>query len=113
MGVQVTIRPHRVTDERGRDVEFDQYQILVGQRVMGYLGKLPGCVPKLVVRDVPQDVLSAINAAAAKVLGGETSAAVSLQPIGVDPAKEPVSPPPPTDAADDAELEAELAAPAE
>lgn len=105
MPVQVTIRPHVVVDTNGRRVEFDQFQILVGQRVMGYLGKKPGCTPKLVARDVPEDLLRAIHAAAEQVLGMAEPAVVS-QPIGEGPA--PDQPPPPTVPADDADLEASL-----
>jgi hypothetical protein len=64
MGVQITIRPHVVRNAKGEEVEFDQFQILCGQRVCGYLGKLPSCLPKLVVRELPQDVMKAIVRAA-------------------------------------------------
>jgi len=106
MGVKVTIQPHRVTDHNGHAVEFDQYQILIGQRVCGYLGKLAHCVPKLVVRDLPEDALAAINAACSEKLQTLCEAVVQ-QPIGARP--KPDVPPPRPSEADSAELEAGLA----
>lgn len=108
MGVQVTIRPHKVRDPRGNEVEFDQYQILIGQRVMGYLGKLPECKPKLVVRDVPEEILRAIERACAEKLGQSDVAAVVSMPVGSDPANEPQPAAPEPNPADSAALEANL-----
>jgi len=63
MGVKITIRPHIVGQ-----TEFNQFQILIGQRVCGYLGKLATCLPKLVVRELPQDALTAIMRESQKTL---------------------------------------------
>lgn len=75
--INVTIRPHVVGDTK-----FDQFQVLIGQRVVGY--KVKGKPPKLVVRDLPEDALNAIAAASAEMDGVEApdhTTTVS-QPIG-------------------------------
>lgn len=102
MGVNVTIRPHVVGTTK-----FDQFQVLIGQRVVGYKAKQKGLPVKLVVRDLPEDALAAINEASAKMDGVEepTHTSVVSHPIGAEPAQ-PAAPP--ADPADSAELESEL-----
>ena len=106
MGVQVTIMPHVVRcASTGKDVAFDQFQIRLGQRVVGYTAK-PACAPSLVVRDLPEECVKAIEAAVSKFWkSGEPSEAIVSQPIGTKPAEPTV---PPADPAGSAELEASL-----
>jgi hypothetical protein len=112
MGVQITIRPHVVRNQRGEEVEFDQFQILCGQRVCGYLGKRPSCLPKLVVKELPKDVLKAITRAAYETLRGlfpgemlAIGAPVPSPAIGDQPARPA---PTPADPAASVELEQAL-----
>lgn len=116
MGVQVTIRPHVVFDKvRGHNVEFDQFQILIGQRVCGYLGKLQNCQPKLVAANLPEDCLAAINDAcdeqlqrgkyAAEGAAAPGVPAAVVRTIGSDPKKDKREPLPAPDAAASAALE--------
>jgi len=92
MGLTITIRQHVATDiTTGRVDTFDQFQILVGQRVVGYLGSGRECGPTLVARDLPEDVKKAIADACDKqhkrgkyavaVAEGET--APDSQPVAV------------------------------
>ena len=78
--LQVTIREHVVYDGRRKEnVKFDQYQILLGQRLVGYLGKDPKCRPVLVIKGLPEDAIAAINQAAVEKLGPEAGPAVESQ----------------------------------
>jgi hypothetical protein len=114
MGVQVTIRPHIVGTTK-----FDQFQILIGQRVVGYKASQPGLPPKLVVGNLPEDAVNAVAEACRKMDEEINKAAVTTKPqlaptlsvahpIGAEPPQDP--PAPPADPTDSAELEASLAA---
>ena len=66
MGVKVTIRKHIVFDQRKQeDVEFDQFQILIGQRVVGYKASARGIPPTIIARNLSQEILGAIAKASA------------------------------------------------
>lgn len=111
MAVKVTIVPHVVRcASTGEDVAFEQLQIFLGQRVVGYLAKRPGAVPSLVVKSLPEECVNAINQAAQEFNGGDAVAAAASQPIGAKPAKADA---PPVDLAASSELEAALEADAD
>ena len=82
MAVKVTIVPHRVPDKArgGKVVEFDQFQVFIGQRVVGYKAKQPGLPVKLVVRDLPEEAINAINRASAS--GGTSLGQAILVALG-------------------------------
>ncbi len=109
MAIKITIVPHRV----GK-VEFDQFQVFIGARVIGYLGKAADCRPKLVVKDLSDEILAEVNEAChAKLvelhpdLAGQAPAE-ALIAGGVNNKPKPQPPLPPADPADSAALEAGL-----
>jgi hypothetical protein len=88
--VKVTIRKHVVKDRyTGRVDTYDQWQILLGQRVIGYLA--PNGGRSFVVKDLPEDAKRLIDEACQKTLDEHASESEKPEPAAV-PAESPRDP---------------------